>query len=125
MSNYDIANIENRAKYIEEKAKQLSSINEIKLNNFAEEYYFITLRELLRSYVHKLIDKQYLLAEQKKLKSTYQKYALWASIYEDTHKMKLQLGQIAKEVYTHKECKTCLEMLRIFDKIYNPISTAE
>ena len=113
--SYDIVEIEKRAKYIEEQAKALCSIDEIKLSNFAEEFYFITLRELLRSYVHKLIDKQYLLQEQSKIKNTYQKYALWASSYEENHETRLRLGQIAKEVYTKKECKTCLEMIRIFD----------
>ena len=115
MSNYDIAKIEEKAKYLEQKAKKLAPFSDVQTDTFADEFYFVSLRELCRAYVKNNISKEQLLKEQSKIKNTYQKYALWASSYEENHETRLRLGQIAKEVYTKKECKSCLKMIRIFD----------
>jgi hypothetical protein len=81
---------------------------------FPEQLLFLAFRHLHASARNGTITREQAHAEKIKLLDQFDTFMRWDRIYQDTCKMRVKLGGLAKEM-TVSDCQTCRKTIAIID----------
>lgn len=79
-----------------------------------EQLLFLSFRCLYASYRAGTITRDQAKKEKRDLLQAYDTAARWSEIYQDTCRIRVELGGMSKEVESG-DCERCKKMMRIFD----------
>lgn len=82
--------------------------------NQPEQLLFLSFRCLYASYRAGTINREQAQSEKRELLQAYDTAARWSEIYQDTCRVRIELGGMSKEV-EQGDCERCKKIMRILD----------